>query len=91
MIHNENVVNVFYLLACPSLTAPNNGMISCSLGVDGVPSTGDTCTYTCNNGYELTGSPTRTCQTDESWSSSAPTCTCEYTKFVCDITNYITM
>ena len=87
----------FLLLACPSLNDPSNGMISCSLEGDGVPSTGDTCTYTCNTGYELTGSSTRTCQSNRSWSGSNTVCRCEqllaYTKFirVCDITNYITM
>ena len=30
---------------------------------------GDTCSFTCNTGYELTGSDTRTCQSDGSWSS----------------------
>ena len=50
-------------------------MISCSLVVDGVPSTGDTCSYTCDTGYELTGSSTRTCQTDGTWSGSDTMCT----------------
>ena len=51
-------------------------MITCSLGGDGVPGDpGDTCTYTCNNGYELTGSMTRTCQSDGTWSGSDTTCT----------------
>ncbi|XP_065899767.1 CUB and sushi domain-containing protein 1-like [Dysidea avara] len=55
---------------CPSLTNPNNGIITCSLGDDGVPSYEDTCSFTCNTGYELTGSDTRTCQSDGSWSDS---------------------
>ncbi|XP_065899134.1 uncharacterized protein [Dysidea avara] len=60
---------------CPSLTDPNNGMITCSLGDDGVPSYEDTCNFTCNTGYELTGSDTRTCQSDGSWSGSEAMCT----------------
>ena len=64
----------FLLLACPSLNDPSNGMISCILGGDGVPDPGDTCTYTCNNGYVLTNSNTRTCQSDGSWSNSALMC-----------------
>ena len=64
----------FLLLACPSLNDPSNGIITCSLGDDGVPDPGDTCTYTCNTGYELTGSHTRTCQSNGSWSGSAPLC-----------------
>ena len=59
---------------CPSLTDPNNGVMTCSLGDDGVPSYEDTCSFTCNTGYKLTGSDTRTCQSDESWSGSTPIC-----------------
>ena len=35
---------------------------------------GDTCNFTCNTGYELTGSDTRTCQSDGSWSGSDDVC-----------------
>ena len=49
-------------------------MVSCSLGDDGVPSYEDTCSFTCNTGYELTGSDTRTCQSDRSWSGSNAMC-----------------
>ena len=49
-------------------------MINCSLGDDGVPSYEDTCSYTCNTGYELTGSDTRSCQSDGSWSGSDDVC-----------------
>ena len=65
----------FILLACPSLNNPSNGMITCSLGGDAVPDPGDTCTYACNNGYEVTGSSTRTCQTDGTWTGSDTMCT----------------
>ena len=56
------------------LTDPNNGMINCSRGDDGVPSYEDTCNFTCNIGYELTGNGTRTCQSDGNWSSSDGMC-----------------
>ena len=62
------------IVSCPSLTDPNNGTITCSLGDDGVPSYEDTCSFTCNTGYELTGSDTRTCQSDGSWSGSDDVC-----------------
>ena len=58
------------IILCPTLTDPNNGAVTCSLGDDGVPSYEDTCSFTCNTGYELTGSDTRTCQSDGSWSGS---------------------
>ena len=55
---------------CPSLTDPINGTMNCSLGDDGVPSYEDTCSLTCNTGYELTGSDTRTCHSNGSWSGN---------------------
>ena len=62
------------LVTCSMLTGPTNGMISCSLGDDGVPNPEETCTVTCDDGYELTGSDTRTCQNDGSWSGSDAIC-----------------
>ena len=51
-----------------------NGMINCSLEVDNVASFRDFCSFTCNTGYELTGSDTRTCQSDGSWSGNDAVC-----------------
>ena len=62
------------LVSCLSLDDPSNGMIYCSLGDDGVHSYEDICNFTCNTGYELTGSNTRTCQSDGTWSDSDATC-----------------
>ena len=63
------------LVPCSFLTDLNNGVIDCSLGDGGVPSYEDTCSFTCNTGYELTGSGTRTCQSGGSWSGTDVTCT----------------
>ena len=60
--------------SCSSLNDLNNGKITCSLGGDGVSSYEDTCSFTCNTGYELTGSDTRTCQSNGSWSGSDDVC-----------------
>ena len=49
-------------------------MMSCSSGRVGVGYEGDTCSFTCNTDYELTGGDTRTCQTDGSWSGTNVTC-----------------
>ena len=62
------------LVPCPSLSGPSDGMINCSLGDDEVASSGDTCSFTCDTGYELTGSDTRTCQSNSSWSGSVTMC-----------------
>ena len=64
----------FLLVSCPLLSSPSNGMINCSLGDDEVPSYEDTCSFTCNPGYELTGSNTRTCQSNGSWSGNNAMC-----------------
>ena len=48
--------------------------MSCSSGRVGVGYEGDTCNFTCNTGYELTGSDTRTCQSNGNWSGSDDVC-----------------
>ena len=63
-----------YSVPCSSLNNPNNGMTSCSLGDDETLSYEDTCSFTCNTGYELTGSDTRTCQSDGNWSGNDDVC-----------------
>ena len=49
---------------CPMLIAPDNGIIDCFLGDDGIATDGDTCTVTCNDGFMLSGDATRRCQID---------------------------
>ena len=71
---DDNVAKVlFLLLACP-LTALTNGMRRCSLGGDVVANPGESCTFTCNTGYELHGDRTRNCQNDGSWSGCDVAC-----------------
>ena len=62
------------IVQCMNLTQLNNGMMNCSLGDDRVPSYADTCNFTCNTGYELTGSDSRTCQSTGNWSGSETNC-----------------
>ena len=68
------VYNMSSANSCPSLTGPNNGTMNCSLGDDGIPTYEDTCNFTCNTGYELTGSDSRICQSDGSWSGNETMC-----------------
>jgi len=49
-------------------------MINCSLGNDRLPTYQDFCNFTCNTGYELTGSDTRTWKSDGSWSGTETMC-----------------
>ena len=71
------VIATSFLVTCPSLTAPSNGIISCSLGGNNIPNPGEICTITCNDGYQLFSSGTRTCQNDGSWNGSDGICISE--------------
>jgi hypothetical protein len=55
---------------CPALTDPANGSVSAS-----TTTPGSTAVYSCDPGYNLSGSMTRTCQADGMWTVAAPTCT----------------
>ena len=60
-----------------------NGKKKCTLGGDKVPNPGDTCTFTCDDDYQLMGSGMRTCQNDGSWTGSDAMCISEwFLKFV---------
>ena len=70
-------VYVYYfasVVSCPELNNPKNGMIKCQSKEVKEYLYEDTCSFTCNTGYELTGSDTRTCQSDGSWSGRESTC-----------------
>jgi len=67
-------ITPYLAVPCRSLSDPTNGMMTCSLGDDRVPSYEDTCSFTCNTGYELTGSDTRTCQSNKIWSGMETLC-----------------
>ena len=55
---------------CGPLMDPANGQVVTSSGT----TLGSTATYTCDTGYTLSGSQTRTCQMNETWSLFAPVC-----------------
>ena len=67
-------VSVCTDIQCHNLLFLANGMMFCSSGRIGVGYEGDTCSFICNTGYELTGSNTRTCQSDGSWNGSVVIC-----------------
>ena len=63
---------------CPALTPPDNGTVSISSGVNYL-SVGSTATYSCDPGYALLGSTTRTCEDPDrdsvgTWTGSMPNC-----------------
>ena len=62
--------NLLFAVLCRDLTPPSNGRV-----VQRGNRPGDVATYSCITNYVLSGSETRTCQSDGSWSGDAPTCT----------------
>jgi len=65
---------IYITVACPSLIEPKNGVMTCLLGDDEVLSYEDICNFMCNVGYLISGSYTRTCQSDRSWSGTETMC-----------------
>ena len=55
---------------CGTLNALANGQVSHTAGT----TFGETATYSCDPGYNLTGDSTRTCQATGMWSGREPTC-----------------
>ena len=54
---------------CGTLNNPTNGQVT-TTGT----TFGQNATYSCNTGYNLMGSSTRTCQSTGVWSGDVPTC-----------------
>ena len=55
---------------CPPIGSPVNG----SLLISGTGVYQDTALYVCEDGLNLVGVSERVCQSDGTWSGSAPTC-----------------
>ena len=70
----DYILKIHADIRCNNLSIPTNGNTSCSSGRVGVGYEGDTCSFTCNTGYELTGSDTRTCKGDGSWNGTDNNC-----------------
>ena len=66
----------FAAVDCGTLAAPQNGQVTLT-----ATTFMSTATYSCNSGYNLSGSGTRTCQASGTWSDTAPTCDCKYSIF----------
>ena len=62
---------------CPTLANPMDGAVSMTEGV-----TGDTVTYTCDAGFQLSGDTMRTCGSDGTWTGSAPMCDRKYSHVI---------
>ena len=60
------------LVQCTSLSSPTNGNNSCNS--TGVSHYEDQCLFSCDPGYQLTGSSSRQCLSNGSWNGSDVTC-----------------
>ena len=58
---------------CGTLINPQNGQVTLT-----ATTFMSTATYSCNAGYNLSGSATRTCEASGTWSDTAPTCDRKY-------------
>ena len=58
------------VINCGFLNDPDNGQVDTSSGT----TFGSTATYTCDTGYTLFGSQSRTCGTDGNWTFQRPSC-----------------
>ena len=63
-----------HVVQCTSLTSPTNGSISCNSAESDVSRYEDQCSFSCDPGYELTGSSSRQCLPNRSWSGEPVTC-----------------
>ena len=67
------IIQVWYCYSLVRCAILINGTLQCSNGAN----TGvfeDTCTFSCNAGYELQGSNNGTCLANQSWSGGDPIC-----------------
>ncbi len=77
LLYNAKQLSCIYLILyfiisaidCGVLSNPVNGSVEIPLTTFNA-----IITYTCNDGYTLKGDTTRTCESDEQWSGSAPVC-----------------
>jgi len=63
---------IILVLKCPALNASSNGQITCLLGIDNLPTSGDTFSLRCYPHYSL-----RTCEASElsrRWTGSNTLC-----------------
>ncbi len=60
----------YTVIDCGSLADPVNGQVEISSGT----TFGSTASYSCDTGYNLTGSTERTCGADGMWSLFEPVC-----------------
>ena len=64
--------SLLFVSVCPKLNAPANGAASNYTEMEAP--VGANSTFSCNTGYNLSGSVVVTCQADGSWTDKEPEC-----------------
>ena len=71
--HKSKLLSLFLsfhsAVECPELESPQNGTVSYDDRL--YPNNAE---YSCDDGFELEGEPTRMCQLDGEWTEEAPSC-----------------
>ena len=69
VVDGRGTAQVLIVDGCGSLPPPENGNVDAS-----TTTVGSVATYSCSNGFLISGDSQRNCQMDGFWSGSAPTC-----------------
>ena len=69
----QSFASLLCLISLAQCLAPTNGNFYCPNGT-ATSLIGDSCTFSCNAGYELQGSNNGTCLSNQSWSGGDPIC-----------------
>ena len=69
VVDGHGTAQVVIVDSCDPLPPPENGNVDAS-----ITTIGSVATYSCNNGFLLSGDSQRICQMNGFWSGSAPTC-----------------
>lgn len=78
LIHHNFLMCLLYTVrSCPALSAPQNGLLNCSVGVS---SSQLKCVVRCQKGYRLEGEARLTCLPNLQWSSPPPRCVGKLTR-----------
>ena len=70
---HDHFAFVFLAIMCPSLPSPSNGLKTGCANPLSEPY-GTVCSFSCNTGYNLTGSPRRKCLENKKWSGLTSFC-----------------
>jgi len=72
---HKNITFGLVSIDCGNLMPPENGMLNSTAGMLGNNTLFASASYTCDRGFNLSGSAQRTCTETSEWLPGAPNCT----------------